>query len=178
MIEKFSRPALLAVLFVGGCAMAPIRPPVVAEYDKFKDVTTITITKDYRTPDASKSVFGFSRPHLWVIANYPGTSPKVIPPSALFGFRAYTSSWKYLRCHSLDLLADEKRIAVPNTEHEGSVITGDLLIEYVMGSIPFATLKQIAESKVVEVKLCNDTWALTPDELDALREMVQAATPK
>lgn len=81
------------------------------------------------------------------------------PPSA--------GSWQYLRCHTLDILADGQPLPIPETRHSGDVHTGGVS-EYVSVDIGDAATATLFAAHSIRARLCTDTFELAPAQIATL----------
>jgi len=139
------------------------------KYDRFKNKTVV------RT-DPKKTAGTVIQPALVLIGTYDGQTPSR-PGECLLGFALRSPSWKYLRCHSINCLADEKPVELPHSKHDGSVGRG-YVIEHVSISIPFNIVEQLSKCEKVEFKLCNTEFSLSRYEMEDLKTFVEAFLEK
>ena len=98
------------------------------KYDRFKNRTVVQT-------DPKKTAGTVIQPALVLIGSYDGQTPSR-PAVCIIAFSLRSSSWAYLRCHSLNCLADEEPVELPPTKHDGRVGRG-YVIEHVTITIPF-----------------------------------------
>jgi hypothetical protein len=79
-----------------------------------------------------------------------------------------SDGWRYLRHHPLDLLVDGKRWSFQPT-HDGTVGQGYVL-EHIWAHLTEAQLADLAAAKSVEGRLGINEFALSRDQLAAIRE--------
>jgi hypothetical protein len=84
------------------------------------------------------------------------------------GFFSYNEDWQYLSCNSIYFLVDGKPFKYMFTDHENKVLSGRVLENHRV----FFTIKQfheLANSKKVEMKICNDEFEFSPEFMNDLR---------
>ena len=81
------------------------------------------------------------------------------------------AGWQYLECHSLDFLLDGRPVSVPNPRHRGDVHTGGVT-EHISFDASHEMMVAIARAGSFRGRLCNDTFALTADQLATVRAFV------
>jgi hypothetical protein len=108
--------------------------------------------------------------------SYVGTTPTV-PSSVLLGLVQVADTWEYLRCYSLTWLLDGRNTLNPKTEHTGEVGSG-FVVEGIASSVAIDDFLQILRAKKVEGKLCNTEFALSNEQMEALRDFASRMRPK
>jgi hypothetical protein len=135
---------------------------VKEEFDRFKNQTSVDLvpkTADYRRGPNNLSVS----------YEYAGTTP-AIPPFVSVWLVYQADTWEYLKCYGLTWLLDGRTTLSPKTNHEGDVGRGYVL-EIITSLIPVSQFLQIVNAKTVEGKLCNTEFALTIEQMEALRDV-------
>lgn len=95
------------------------------------------------------------------------------------GFISGSEDWRYIDCHHLDWLVDDKRATTGESSHEGSVISHDRVLEYIDTAPTPAQVAKLASGTKVEAKICNTEIVLSDEDMQALRELNQVvATTK
>lgn len=87
--------------------------------------------------------------------------------------RSGSSSWRYLRCHTLNWLVDGKPLVMGRVIHSGDTFRGGVT-ERIIQVLEVDQLRQLSSGTLVEYKLCNDEYQLTADDLVGFREMLTA----
>jgi hypothetical protein len=139
------------------------------KYDKFKNRTVVQT-------DPKKIAGTVIQPALVLIGSYDGQTPSR-PAVCIIAFSLTSSSWAYLRCHSLNCLADGKPVELPPSEHHGSTERG-YVIEHVAITIPFSFIEQLSKCEKIEFKLCNTEFSLSRYEMQDLKTFVEAFLEK
>lgn len=158
------------------------------------------ITEQYNESDDTTYVASSAPSHDVIIEdefgldiryNYQGTEPAV-PSTVLFSIVSRGDSRQYLNCHRLVILVDEDIRMTPQTSylgdddphespetgHEDSVLEGREVLEMVYAFLDVEEFLQIVNADQVELTLCDDEWALTTAELQALKDVASRMTPK
>lgn len=144
---------------------------VKSEYDKFKDLTVVTIP----VPQTSYR-FDFIRPQFSAFAIYKGRKLLSSPGNVGINFFSQSEDWEYLECHEVNILADDQRIPIEETKHDGTVGDGYVL-EYINSRLGWKEVKMLSAAKTVEVKICNTKLKLNPQNMADLKEFVRLLTP-
>jgi hypothetical protein len=85
-----------------------------------------------------------------------------------------SDSWRYVNCHTTALLVDSQRTPLPTT-HDGDVLDGGGVIEFVEFSITRAELVRWTKAKSLVGKVCNDVFELNEGALQTLRIFAETA---
>lgn len=160
-IKNWKVPAA-TIVFLFFC-IGNVRAELTVEFDRFKNNTVMSIKPDVRKIRSS--------PQISVFTTYPGQKP-IVPPIFAVTFWKVNSSWQYLKCHTANMLIDGLPAKLPDSRHDGDVGNG-YVTERISLMLPFDTMRQIASSKVTEIRLCNDEFSLTETDLTGIRDMVK-----
>jgi len=144
------------------------RNTVTATYDKFRDETNVTIP----IPQEHGTL-----PRLWALSTYKGRIITSHPPFVLINFVSESEDWEYLKCNDVNLLADEARVSILDTNHDGHVGDGYVL-EYLTSKVSWDEAKKLSTAKSIEVKICNTVFSLSPNNISDLKEFISLLTPK
>jgi hypothetical protein len=139
------------------------------KYDRFKN-KTIVQTNPKKTAGTAK------QPALVLMGSYDGQTQSR-PGECTIAFALSSSSWVYLRCHSIYCLTDGNPLELPPSKHEGKAGRG-YVIEFISILIPFSIIEQLSKSEKVEFKICNTEFTLTKQEMQDLRTFVEAFSEK
>jgi hypothetical protein len=82
------------------------------------------------------------------------------PDSLVFEVIGSNESWRYLSCHTLNLLANGMRVPIDKVTHQGQVERG-YVIEIIGGTIQWDAAQPLTNANKVEYRLCNDEDLLT-----------------
>ncbi|WP_143195275.1 hypothetical protein [Archangium sp. Cb G35] len=85
-----------------------------------------------------------------------------------------SDSWRYLNCHTTALLVDSRRTPLTTT-HDGDVLDGGGVIEFVEFSITRDELVRWTKAKSLVGKVCNDVFELNEEALQTLRIFAETA---
>ena len=66
---------------------------------------------------------------------------------------------------------------LPPAEHEGTV-EQDYVAEYITVTVSLATARTLAESRLVEFKICNTEGRFSEGDLQGLRDVIKVLTPQ
>lgn len=80
--------------------------------------------------------------------------------------------WVYLQCHSVDWLADGKRVDIGESRHRGDVTRGGV-IELITQQITPEQMSALVEAESVEYKICNDEFVVSSQDLAGMRWAVR-----
>jgi hypothetical protein len=139
-------------------------PEVKSEYDKFKDVTIVSLPPFFVIKPRPKGLqFG-------MMSGYKGNAP-VTPKSILWIFfsPSPTESQTYAISHGVIVLADGERFNLGDTTHKLTYNEG-FFIEAMLLDVPFKTLVKISKAKSVEIQIGSTDFAASPQLLMAMRE--------
>lgn len=89
---------------------------------------------------------------------------------------AVSSEWRYLRCHTVDMLADGRPVPLPDFEHEGDVgrlIRSPVMHERVTATLPKETFDAMASASSIRVRLCNDVIEFSAEQVATVHDFVR-----
>lgn len=145
---------------------------VEIKFDRFRNYT------DVRYPSIDQAEKR-ARNHLtptW-LAGFDGQTP-IKPPRVLsLTFRRINSSWQYLRCHDVAMLADGIPVQLPPAEHSSSAGRSSV-IEDITVRVSFDTARKLSGSQLVEFKICNTEGRFSKADMQGLRGVIKAITPQ
>jgi hypothetical protein len=98
-------------------------------------------------------------------------SRHVFSVNMMFNF-ALTTDRKYLKCHSVQGLADDVPLVLLDAEYPGE----DGVEEYVRKDMELSEFKKLAFAKEAKFRVCNTVFTLTPEMLANLQLFYAAAT--
>jgi hypothetical protein len=139
------------------------------KYDRFTNKTTV------RT-DPKKTAGTAIQPALVLMGSYDGETPSK-PGVCTLAFALNSSSWVYLRCHTINCLADGKPVVLPSSKHNGKVGKG-FVFEFITIMVPFNIIEQLSNYQKVEFKICNTEFSISNYELEDLKTFVEAFKEK
>jgi hypothetical protein len=123
------------------------------EFDRFRNYTTASLSNIPLGKGLNLAAY------YLMPGNTPGRPERVI-----FMLTSSSDDWRYLRCHSIDLLVDGIPYSVGRTDHDGRVGTGYVL-EFITFSVPTDEFLRMAVATRVEGKVCNTEFALLPSDM-------------
>jgi hypothetical protein len=85
-------------------------------------------------------------------------------------FSRPSERWRYLRCHSVDMLVDGQPVALGESDHDGSVFRGGVS-EHVTVDLDPAALRLVTTAHEVRVRVCNDSWTISQEMLSAMQRI-------
>ena len=144
----------------------PTDPPLTRSYDRFDDMTTLSV----RGVEIGE--------HLTVSPQilFRGTKrPRATDATFDFMFSSRSDDWRFLKYHDFVVIADDKRIEL-DSRHDGEVV-GEGVIETVFVPIPAATFLRLANSTKIEARLGSTEIRLAPDTIEALRQLASCMHP-
>ena len=140
---------------------------VTISYDRFER-TTVARLKGEDTK---------SQPQFHVLTTFPGDTVPAAPEAVIW-FSVTGRSWQFLECHRTRLLIDGVPLEVPNeAEHDGRVLSSGGVIEFILVTVTWEHVLQLARGTTIEVKICNREFALSRVNMDRLRDFVARVTP-
>jgi hypothetical protein len=83
-----------------------------------------------------------------------------------------TTEWRYLRCHAVDASADHEPFRLPPFEREGEVVRGHVN-EQLFALLPAEDVERLSRATDIRFRLCSDVVALTPAQVESLREYMR-----
>lgn len=105
-----------------------------------------------------------------------------IPPARLYVFvRSATTArmaislrspeWRWLRCHSIELLVDGEPIPLAESMHEGDVERSGGVSELVSVALPDGFVNRLDQVQNLRARVCRDVFILSPASLADLRRV-------
>ncbi|MDR2012805.1 MAG: hypothetical protein LBQ20_07170 [Rhodanobacter sp.] len=132
------------------------------EVDRFTEETNITMHELLKTDTP------------WITAHLKYDVGK--KGQALLAITLYTTAndgLKYLRCHSLQWLADGKPVKMPkDVIHEGKTGNG-YIIEVLIQMVDIATIDTLATSSKIEFKVCADEFVAADVDLKTFKDFAR-----
>jgi len=159
--------SILTVLLFSAVGFADIE----SKHDRFRDTTKIStnITKlalEYNCRE---------QPRLHLMMTFTGKIMPKTKPEVQMMFVSKAEDWQYLNCHFTDMLIDGKPLKISETRHDGSVISADTIMEYIMTSVSWKEFCKMAIGKKIEVKICNTEFILSTREMKDISEFHRIA---
>lgn len=150
-----------------GIASASAAAQAELKFDRFKNRTEVSAGK-------AQSLDRITPTFLTV---FDGEMPTKRPATVMVLYTTSAKEWQFLRCHSVDYLADSKPVAVANVKHSGNVGRG-YVIEQIVAELTWDAARQIAEAQTVESRICRTEIPFDHFDTEDLRAVMSAATPK
>jgi hypothetical protein len=140
---------------------------VDVSYDKIRDETVVSID--------SKVLLGATPNHILAVYWNKGQTI-VVPDTIDFNFGSSSDTWQFLRISSVAWLVDDNKRFSYKAIHDGTVGSG-YVIEWIDMSIPLADFLDIVNAKKVEVQVSTYQFALTGEQLEALKDFASRMNP-
>lgn len=148
----------------------PYEGSIAVKFDRFEKATA-GVLDDLAIRDR----FGREAFEVAFLFTVPGEHT-AFPETVSMILRSSSKDWRYLRCHSLALLADGNRVQTSEAEHNGSVMSYGVS-EAIVVLMPTAEFFKMAGAAKVEGKLCNVEFSLNIKQVFALREFANRMKP-
>lgn len=133
---------------------------VASEEDRFAGYTSHSVR--------SEGPGAVLRLTVFFLVHEDGSSPE----SLTFSFSSQTETWKYLKYHPVGILADGKRLSLGKPDHDGDVLRGgNGVLEHISVKVNLKEFLQIVWAQRVEVKVGETELVLSPEQLEALRDL-------
>jgi hypothetical protein len=98
------------------------------------------------------------------------TGSKFNTQDVTFNLTSTTKNWTYIDCKHASFLVDGLPFYPGQLKWSGHVGRG-YVMEFFTWYVPIAEFLQMVTARSVEVKICNDEYKLSPDNLVALRDL-------
>jgi hypothetical protein len=87
-----------------------------------------------------------------------------------------SDDWTYLRCHRIDLLADDAPVPLAGeTNHEGTILPNAQVEEHVSVAMTATAMDQIAHASKLEARICQDELSFAPAQVAAFHGVMALA---
>lgn len=122
----------------------PIATPIGTATQKEDEFTKKKVTQitDFKVGEVMMAMFA--------IEGAPG-----IEVSARLSFLMFNKEWRYLKCHTLDLLVDGNPVPLPEAKHDGNVKSG-FISEHVSVDLSAEVVRKLAGATSIKWRICND----------------------
>ena len=160
---------LLVIIFllIGSANFIHSQSPMVeAKYDRFTELTTITLSEERVMEFISTS---YLRPRLIATITFKGKVPTDSTPSVGLILVSINESWKYLKNHELYALVNDKPMTMPETEHQGQTWADGDVIESIIFVLDWDRFCKLCEAQKVEFKLGTKEFKIAAVERGALK---------
>lgn len=131
------------------------------DYNRFRDATTVAIPLPIDQGRAKE---------FNVLARGKGKtlgSDAKLAISLVFA----ESEWRFLECHTVDVLADGKPVEVGEATHEGKVVDGGVL-ELVVVPLTRPALDVLSTATMIELQVCREEFVLRPEGAARFKAML------
>jgi hypothetical protein len=142
---------------------------ITEEYDRFKDQTVVTLR-----PRGAEFLRGRSLAWSYLFSGNEPALPEVVLLTVFSG----GDTWKYIDCHDLSILVDDNHAMNLPSDWDGQVEDNGDVGEWVMVGLAIDEFLEIVNATKVELKLCNDEFALSSDQMEALRDVASRTNPR
>ena len=147
--------------------IAAVPPEFEKSHDRFNGITEI-----FTSTNLDSSTF------ITVAGFYKG---KEFGENSIHQYRlsfwAHGKDWRYLRCHGVSMLADDVPVDLPESTHDGRVLSHSVS-ESVTLKIERSVLEAIANSKTSEVRICGDEWKIPQKMKSLVKRILDDMTPR
>ncbi len=139
-------------------------------YDRIRGITTVTLL-----PPADFSKWSKSPSNLLVTYEYPGTNPT---SPRVVGFLLTSLIWYYDSCYDVNLLLNgETRISPPTILFNQTLPGETHSTEFITALLPLNDFLEIVNAKQVDGEVCNVQFALSQEQMEALRDVASRMAP-
>jgi hypothetical protein len=142
-------------------ARVAARKAAAVDYDRFKDVTSVTAVFDLAPTSASRQL-------SQLLGTFSGTKPTKTDAVMILAFAF--PDWRYLKCNDVAMLIDGKPAPLGVSTHDGDVATGGV-VEHIIVPVPLATRLRMAKASKIEVRVCRDEMTV----VDGLASIADAS---
>ena len=160
--------SILMVLLFFTVALADVE----REYDRFSGKTSISTNpaKLVQEYDCWK------QPRILLLMEFKGEIIPKTKPKVQIAFTSQAEDWEYLNCHFTHMLVDGKPLKISKVTHNGEVISGDNILEFIMTSLFWKEFCKMAMGEKIEVKICNTEFVLSEREMKDIAEFYRIVT--
>lgn len=172
--------AILLANVLAGCAVvseyrAEVRskveePVFLSEIDRFTGEKKIHWIKNYYDGDGYATNQKIDKGFFITIPKNAKDGTFFIATSKAF------REHEWLRCHTINWLADGQMLKPISVKHESDIKKKPYVHVYetVFSAFTERDFNKIANSKIVEFKICNDEYSFTDEERNALQKVYNA----
>lgn len=128
---------------------------VEKKVDEFRGTTT------YSGKETTIGRFDF-RPFIVIDKNGKDSAP-------FFMFTVSSNSWQYLKCHTVDLLANGKAVVLAEVTHDGSVHSGGNVFESIGVFLSIDAFKQLATAEKAKGRICTEVFEFSREQIENLK---------
>lgn len=139
-------------------APARAQPTVETRVDEFTGrsafILQAPLPPESGGEDASIAAFGS-----------PGVGP------VLVHMLVTSPTWRYLRCDSINVLADGAPVAIESEGRDDGHVGRGYVTETLLFTLPWESVVQVASARGVRIRICNDVYALDESFTHALGDL-------
>jgi hypothetical protein len=84
-----------------------------------------------------------------------------------------SDGWRYMKCHTTNILADDKRVILGEAEFDGEVLHSGRVYEHIKVELSAAAVAQLGAAKKIEFKVCNDEFQASEEFVCAAHEFAR-----
>lgn len=149
------------------------QPVFKSEIDKFTGQKSVAWMKMYYD-----SIGRYANGKQFNKIFHSSKKPDDKKPVGVININSDFGEHKYLRCHSVDWLADGEIVKPLHAEYESRVERSPHVHvnEGVSSYFAFDSFKKLAGASRIEYRICNDEFQMTPEELEALGHVFNEIT--
>lgn len=147
------------------------RAKIQSIYDKFRDQTTVVLSGV--SLKATMSLSPFDLTALFLSKGQTVTEPPIVT----LGFAMNSSTWRFLQCHDVVLLADDQRVIPVVANHEGDVQRDASVRESVVSHFRIADFLKLANANRIEGQICTTRFTIAGEDLLALKDFASRMNP-
>ena len=135
---------------------------VKKSYDKFKNITSMSLSIGYFTPSGGVA--------SWMVqAEYPGEQAPANPKIYLM-LLSVNDDWKYLRKDlTVRTLLDEKRGILGKLTRAESSVQGGNATEILSMTITLKTLESLGNASSLEMQVVSDEFTFTKEQIEKFK---------
>jgi len=147
------------------CMSIGAQAEIKIKTDRFTGLTQIETIPDRKTMDLGRPIPNFAAR----VGNRDGVQKKAVRVI----FMSKSEDWKYLKCHSTYWLINGAPTKFGKVVHDGNVGKG-FIVESIEQHMTVEQFAKIAAAKKVEVRICNDEFQFTEQDLTDARKVQSA----
>lgn len=159
----------LSIVMMAAAALGVSGQAVERNYDRFKDLTSITISLGKTPMDSNSNSMSLSLTTEFTGQKVPDD------PAAYLSLVVTSREWKLLRADlTLRAIVDDERITVGKFERNYSDVYRGATIEAATMRVPTSTLRKLVEAKNVEFQFMGSETMFSQAELDRMKLFLEA----
>ena len=160
---------------------------VETSYDQAKGITTVRLNpmQVYGEPLTSSQYVGGDEASFDASFSYSGRTLRTQPKHILFSLTSTSQDWKYTDFPKLSALVDGKALSLGPLERVPSFTVSpstnansdDYISQGITVSLSYKTFAQIANGKIVQIRMGPREFDLASHHLEALRRLASRMVP-